>query len=288
MKNKRQIVNSTMVNFDYNSGIIEYQLLFTSFANYLNSEEVNEMPSKMQVAHFLESFLRKQDIQDSLTITDINGLMDLEYIQTNINNINMYKNIFLLIYEELSSNDKEISKFILKIIENVSSILVQSFSLNDEIIENDFNEQIENIPINSEENLTNSSPDCFNCDKKFICTKDTRDEKLIEQLKEEDKQKFSELTKDIKNFYQEDNNIPLEIYQKDNIENILSIKNTNKEYLKEYLLRKNLIPYECNICGLTSWQNNPLILKLDILDESKHTLDNYRFLCPNCYSQVSS
>lgn len=64
----------------------------------------------------------------------------------------------------------------------------------------------------------------------------------------------------------------------------------NKSYLNEYIRQKNLLPYKCAICGLTSWQNNPLLLKLDSLNDeySISNLKNLRYLCPNCYSQFGN
>lgn len=63
---------------------------------------------------------------------------------------------------------------------------------------------------------------------------------------------------------------------------------TNKNYLKEYIMRKNLKPYKCDICGLSSWQNNPLMLYLYSKNHiySNKNLENLMFLCPNCYSQI--
>ena len=68
----------------------------------------------------------------------------------------------------------------------------------------------------------------------------------------------------------------------------LDIDITNKNYLKEYIMRKNLKPYRCDICGLSSWQNNPLILYLYSKNHiySNKNLENLMFLCPNCYSQI--
>jgi hypothetical protein len=44
--------------------------------------------------------------------------------------------------------------------------------------------------------------------------------------------------------------------------------------------------YSCNRCGLSSWQNNPLMLHLYSKDGKYSNLDlsNLEFLCPNCYS----
>ena len=61
---------------------------------------------------------------------------------------------------------------------------------------------------------------------------------------------------------------------------------TNRNYLKEYIIRKNLKEYKCNCCGLSDWQNNPLPLQLWSKNNiySSNNLNNLVFLCPNCYS----
>ena len=68
----------------------------------------------------------------------------------------------------------------------------------------------------------------------------------------------------------------------------IDIDITNKNYLKEYIMRKNLKPYKCDICGLSSWQNNPIMLYLYSKNHiySNKNLENLMFLCPNCYSQI--
>lgn len=62
----------------------------------------------------------------------------------------------------------------------------------------------------------------------------------------------------------------------------------NENYLKEYFIRKEKIPYECKICGLVEWQNEPLPLNIDYIDKNPYNqnIENIRFLCPNCFSQV--
>lgn len=62
----------------------------------------------------------------------------------------------------------------------------------------------------------------------------------------------------------------------------------NENYLKEYFIRKEKIPYECKVCGLIEWQNEPLPLNIDYIDKNplNQNVENIRFLCPNCFSQV--
>ena len=59
-------------------------------------------------------------------------------------------------------------------------------------------------------------------------------------------------------------------------------------------LRKHLfnegIKHECNVCGIKEWNDRPLVLEVDHIDEcywnnQKH---NLQFLCPNCHSQKTN
>lgn len=61
------------------------------------------------------------------------------------------------------------------------------------------------------------------------------------------------------------------------------IFNTN---LKKRFLKK--IEYRCLICGLSEWQDEPIILQVDHVDGDvrNNNLENLRLLCPNCHSQT--
>ena len=95
---------------------------------------------------------------------------------------------------------------------------------------------------------------------------------------------------DISHFrpYQRNNQKP--IYS---LEEIL-IKNspyTNIAKLKERILKAGLLKYECECCGNQGeWNGHPLTLQLDHKngDHSDHSLENLRFLCPNCHSQTET
>ena len=98
----------------------------------------------------------------------------------------------------------------------------------------------------------------------------------------------------IENNNMENNNMENNVFKRENEqkENFpefdTEIHIVNKDYLKEYLIRKNILEYKCNCCGLSSWQNNPLILYLHSKNNiySNQNLKNLEFLCPNCYSQL--
>lgn len=70
----------------------------------------------------------------------------------------------------------------------------------------------------------------------------------------------------------------------------LFIKNSihSRNVVKSRIIKKNLIPYECDICGQKPfWNDKELVLVLDHINgiNNDHRLENLRFLCPNCNSQ---
>ena len=55
--------------------------------------------------------------------------------------------------------------------------------------------------------------------------------------------------------------------------------------LKRALLEKN-VPYQCNICGMTTWQGQPSPLEIDHINSKywDNRLENLQFICPNCHT----
>ena len=60
--------------------------------------------------------------------------------------------------------------------------------------------------------------------------------------------------------------------------------------LRKTIIRENLIPYKCAICGITEWNGKTLSLELDHIngENNDNRLENLRFLCPNCHSQTDT
>lgn len=66
---------------------------------------------------------------------------------------------------------------------------------------------------------------------------------------------------------------------------------TNIGKLKERLVRDGLLEYQCALCGNKGeWNGKPLVLQLDHIDGDhfNHSIENLRFLCPNCHSQTET
>lgn len=63
----------------------------------------------------------------------------------------------------------------------------------------------------------------------------------------------------------------------------------NSRDLKRYLLDYG-IKYKCSCCGISNWNNKPLVLEIDHIDgvRNHNNPENLRFLCPNCHSQTST
>lgn len=60
-----------------------------------------------------------------------------------------------------------------------------------------------------------------------------------------------------------------------------------QETVRRRFLQKKIIKYQCGLCGISTWQNKPLTLRLDHIDGDNHNnqFSNLRWLCPNCDSQ---
>lgn len=63
-----------------------------------------------------------------------------------------------------------------------------------------------------------------------------------------------------------------------------------RSVLRRYIIKNNLLPYKCAICGCTEWQGRTLSLEIDHINgvNNDNRLENLRFLCPNCHSQTTT
>mgnify|MGYP006436882071 CR=1 FL=1 len=63
----------------------------------------------------------------------------------------------------------------------------------------------------------------------------------------------------------------------------------NDFLISSYIIEKKLLKNKCKNCLCEPiWKKKPLTLILDRIDNrlENNNLDNLRFLCPNCYSQI--
>lgn len=60
--------------------------------------------------------------------------------------------------------------------------------------------------------------------------------------------------------------------------------------LKEKLFKEHLKEQKCEICGITEWQNKPIVLQLHHINgnPTDNRLENLQILCPNCHSQTDN
>lgn len=70
---------------------------------------------------------------------------------------------------------------------------------------------------------------------------------------------------------------------------LFSVNSVDRKHIKKIIIRDNLIPYQCS-CGISEWLDKPLSLHLDHINGNNkdNTLENLRFLCPNCHSQTET
>lgn len=65
----------------------------------------------------------------------------------------------------------------------------------------------------------------------------------------------------------------------------------SRKTVRRFYLTLNTVEYKCVECGVTDkWNNKPLTLQLDHIDGdgTNNSLDNLRWLCPNCHSQTQT
>lgn len=65
----------------------------------------------------------------------------------------------------------------------------------------------------------------------------------------------------------------------------------SQKVMRGYVERHHLIPYLCKQCGCDgNWQGGTISLELDHIDgdNTNHSLDNLRYLCPNCHALTST
>lgn len=75
--------------------------------------------------------------------------------------------------------------------------------------------------------------------------------------------------------------------------NQVFIKNSpvTQKVLRGYIVRHNVIPYRCKICGCDGkWQGGQISLELhhEDGDNSNNEINNLSYLCPNCHAMTDN
>lgn len=98
------------------------------------------------------------------------------------------------------------------------------------------------------------------------------------------KQRITKLNLDISHFYKKKPSYTDE-------EVFCKNSTVTQDCLRRRFLKKNIVPYQCAICGNTgNWNNKDLTLRLDHIDgeNNNNVFENLRWLCPNCDSQLDT
>ena len=304
-------------SFDAND-LISYQLLLIkahSITLYFEENNIKDSTEKDEMITAFASLLNDCGLSHLITIQDLNELFEPSNGNVDISNTGIYITLLNIILQEWESSTENVFSFRMKeIIENILKEINETFK--DENIQEVSTDYLNKSSQNNEQE--NNYTPCFyesrNKEYNNLTVKGADDFK--NQIKAADNDEFknnfmknlSDLNT-IKNSNVNSSNSESEVstpmatspYCKTKTESFNlndSIENTypefnnfeikNKNYLKEYIMRKKLIPYQCECCGLSSWQNNPLMLYLYSKNGvySSSNLNNLVFLCPNCYSQL--
>ncbi len=64
------------------------------------------------------------------------------------------------------------------------------------------------------------------------------------------------------------------------------IKHISTDSIKKKILQDKIMPYKCNICGLSEWIGNPIPLELHHKDGDRwnNEINNLEIICPNCHT----
>ena len=60
--------------------------------------------------------------------------------------------------------------------------------------------------------------------------------------------------------------------------------------LRNRLIKEGIKTYQCECCGISSWNGKPINLELHHIDGNRfnHVISNLQLLCPNCHSQTDT
>lgn len=75
------------------------------------------------------------------------------------------------------------------------------------------------------------------------------------------------------------------------VENVFCENSTaSQQVLRNWFLKNQNVDYKCSLCGISEWQGKELSLRLDHINgcNNDNRLENLRWVCPNCDSQLGT
>ena len=133
-------------------------------------------------------------------------------------------------------------------------------------------------------NIIKESTSCADAMRKmgYMCTTGNANRTVHRRIKELNIG-ISHWVDNLKNAHKK-NYIPNEKY-------FVNGKNRSGTGIRKRIIKYNIKPYICEICGNTGeWNGKKLILQIDHINgtHSDNRIENLRFLCPNCHSQTDT
>ena len=244
--------------------ILDYQELVSLVGNLMISDEQFQQ-YKEELFHTLQILVLVYGLEDQLE----NSNFHFDPNNININDLDLWKHILCSLYEIMAeSNDFNINEEAKKLVFSVLNVLDQNTP------------SLSEISKISEKTSTPTQPFTNENDQEFSYYGHNKKEEP-----DEDSYEFVEPTEEF-NFTKLND----ELKPKDETccDNTIDLSQFNWDYLKDYIIDNNLLPYRCDCCGLNEWQGKLLQLKLSRKNpnDMSQNLNNLILLCPNCYSQI--
>ncbi len=103
------------------------------------------------------------------------------------------------------------------------------------------------------------------------------------------KRKCSDFNIDISHLEQNESN-PLSSQRYTDEEIFIENSLISQSTLRAHFLKGEYQKYKCAICGISEWNHKPLTLRLDHINGNRtdDRLENLRWVCPNCDSQLDT